>query len=89
MVIQYDEDQRNHSCGTIIFLSSYHFVFQPDPNIVEMKTPEGLVRGHAYSITKIIYMDITTPNTTGKIPLLRLRNPWGNEDEWNGPWSDK
>lgn len=24
----------------------------------------------------------------GRIPLLRLRNPWGNEAEWNGPWSD-
>lgn len=21
--------------------------------------------------------------------MLRLRNPWGNENEWNGPWSDK
>ncbi|CAH1397162.1 unnamed protein product [Nezara viridula] len=62
---------------------------EPDPNVVEMQTPEGLVRGHAYSITKVIYMDIATPNTSGKIPLLRLRNPWGNEAEWNGPWSDK
>lgn len=25
---------------------------------------------------------------SGKIPLLRIRNPWGNEAEWNGPWSD-
>jgi calpain, invertebrate len=33
-------------------------------------------------------IDIVTPNTSGKIPLLRLRNPWGNEAEWNGPWSD-
>jgi hypothetical protein len=24
----------------------------------------------------------------GKIPLIRIRNPWGNETEWNGPWSD-
>ena len=23
-----------------------------------------------------------------QIPLLRIRNPWGNEQEWNGPWSD-
>jgi len=54
-----------------------------------METPQGLVKGHAYSITRVTYVDITTPNTTGKIPLLRLRNPWGNEAEWNGPWSDK
>lgn len=20
---------------------------------------------------------------------MRIRNPWGNDAEWNGPWSDK
>lgn len=25
----------------------------------------------------------------GKIPLLRIRNPWGNEAEWKGAWSDR
>ena len=24
----------------------------------------------------------------GEIPLVRIRNPWGNETEWNGAWSD-
>ncbi|XP_049818414.1 calpain-A-like isoform X3 [Aethina tumida] len=61
---------------------------EPDPNVLEARTPEGLIRGHAYSITRVQYVDISTPNVTGKIPLLRLRNPWGNEDEWNGAWSD-
>ncbi|CAH1119743.1 unnamed protein product [Phaedon cochleariae] len=61
---------------------------EPDPEVVEAETPEGLVRGHAYSITRVQYVDIQTPNVSGKIPLLRLRNPWGNESEWNGPWSD-
>jgi calpain len=28
------------------------------------------------------------PTPQGQIPLLRVRNPWGNEQEWNGPWSD-
>ncbi|XP_046400174.1 calpain-A-like isoform X4 [Ischnura elegans] len=62
---------------------------EPDPNVVEAQTSEGLVRGHAYSITRVCYVDITTPNSTGKIPLIRMRNPWGNEAEWNGAWSDK
>lgn len=22
------------------------------------------------------------------ITLVRIRNPWGNEQEWNGAWSD-
>ncbi|EEB19689.1 Calpain B, putative [Pediculus humanus corporis] len=55
---------------------------EPDPNILEAQTPQGLVKGHAYT-------DITTPNMSGKIPLIRLRNPWGNDTEWNGPWSDR
>ncbi|KAK9722062.1 Calpain family cysteine protease [Popillia japonica] len=62
---------------------------EPDPNVLEAETSEGLIRGHAYSVTRVKYVDIQTPNTSGKIPLLRIRNPWGNEAEWNGPWSDK
>ncbi|XP_063995560.1 calpain-A-like isoform X2 [Diachasmimorpha longicaudata] len=61
---------------------------KPDPNVPEAVTPQGLIRGHAYSITRVKYVDIQTPNQPGRIPLLRLRNPWGNEAEWNGPWSD-
>ncbi|XP_044263644.1 calpain-A-like isoform X2 [Tribolium madens] len=61
---------------------------EPDPDVLEAQTPEGLIRGHAYSITKVQYVNIATPNVSGKIPLLRLRNPWGNESEWNGAWSD-
>lgn len=62
---------------------------EPDPGVLEAETSEGLIRGHAYSLTKAQMVDIVTPNSTGKIPLLRLRNPWGNDAEWNGPWSDK
>ncbi|XP_061725209.1 calpain-B isoform X6 [Cydia pomonella] len=62
---------------------------EPDPHILEAETPQGLIRGHAYSITRLKYVDIETPGRQGKIPLLRMRNPWGNEAEWNGPWSDK
>jgi calpain, invertebrate len=62
---------------------------EADPKGTEAVTPQGLVRGHAYSITKVAMVDIITPNTKGKIPMLRLRNPWGNEAEWIGQWSDK
>lgn len=60
---------------------------EPDPNAFEAQTPQGLVRGHAYSITKAVLVDVVTPKVSGKIPLLRLRNPWGNV-EWNGAWRD-
>ncbi|CAH0757220.1 unnamed protein product, partial [Diatraea saccharalis] len=66
---------------------------EPDPHDLSgnenPETPEGLIRGHAYSITRVKYVDIEIPGLSEKIPLLRLRNPWGNEAEWNGPWSDK
>ncbi|KAL1383959.1 hypothetical protein pipiens_013096 [Culex pipiens pipiens] len=62
---------------------------EPDPYKPEAETPQGLIRGHAYSLTMAKMVDIQTPNVKGKIPLLRLRNPWGNANEWNGAWSDK
>jgi len=61
---------------------------EPDPHVLEAETPQGLIRGHAYSITKVCLMDISTPNRQGKLPMIRMRNPWGNDAEWSGPWSD-
>ncbi|XP_046974274.1 calpain-B-like [Vanessa cardui] len=64
-------------------------MIDPDPNVLEAETPAGLIRGHAYSVTRVTYVDFKKGCRADKIPLLRLRNPWGNEDEWNGAWSDK
>lgn len=61
---------------------------EPDPNVTELELPNGLIRGHAYSVTRVKMADIKTPNRTGKIPLIRIRNPWGNEAEWKGAFSD-
>ncbi|XP_077141832.1 calpain-1 catalytic subunit-like [Ranitomeya variabilis] len=54
-----------------------------DQSESEMRTPEGLVKGHAYSIIGVSEVEYHER----KIPLLRLRNPWG-QVEWNGRWSD-
>ncbi|XP_043472787.1 calpain-A-like isoform X2 [Leptopilina heterotoma] len=58
-------------------------------NACEVKTPQGLIKRHAYSVTKI--KNVRTDDKSqqgGTVPLVRIRNPWGNEAEWNGPWSD-
>lgn len=56
-----------------------------DPQVVEARQSNGLIKGHAYSITSVAEVN----RRSGKIQLIRIRNPWGNEAEWNGPWSDR
>ncbi|XP_037073401.1 calpain-B-like [Pollicipes pollicipes] len=59
-----------------------------DSAVVKDILPSGLMQGHAYSVTKACMADIETPRVRGKIPMVRVRNPWGNEAEWNGAFSD-
>uniref|UniRef100_A0A803QA81 Protein DEFECTIVE KERNEL 1 n=1 Tax=Cannabis sativa TaxID=3483 RepID=A0A803QA81_CANSA len=40
----------------------------------------GIVQGHAYSLLQVKEVD--------GHKLIQIRNPWANEVEWNGPWSD-
>uniref|UniRef100_A0A914VZY4 Uncharacterized protein n=1 Tax=Plectus sambesii TaxID=2011161 RepID=A0A914VZY4_9BILA len=63
---------------------------EADPYIFEARESNGLVRGHAYSITDVKMVNVTLPSGgRGLMQLLRLRNPWGNASEWNGAWSDR
>lgn len=55
----------------------------------EEVTLQGLVKGHAYSITKVQMVNIQTLRKSGMIELLRVRNPWGGDVEWTGAFSDK
>ncbi|EJD74438.1 calpain-5 [Loa loa] len=54
----------------------------------------GLVKGHAYAVTAVRFIELNTKNrsflfftTARRQMMIRLQNPWG-EKEWNGPWSD-
>lgn len=42
----------------------------------------GLIKGHAYTVLSAYGED-------GPIRLVKVRNPWGNEAEWTGDWSDR
>ncbi|XP_062410834.1 calpain-1 catalytic subunit-like [Sardina pilchardus] len=46
--------------------------------------PNGLVEGHAYTITGIIKV----MSNNRPVRLIRLFNPWG-QVEWKGDWSDE
>jgi calpain-5 len=53
----------------------------------------GLIKGHAYGITKIMNIKIKENKVLRFLGnreilhMVRLRNPWGKK-EYNGPWSD-
>ena len=51
----------------------------------ETKLDNGLIAGHAYTVTDAKRVEI--PNH-GVLEMVRVRNPWGNEREWKGAWSD-
>ncbi|KAL6195013.1 hypothetical protein ACLB2K_030635 [Fragaria x ananassa] len=46
----------------------------------------GIVQGHAYSLLQLIFS--TPVREVDGHKLIQIRNPWANEVEWNGPWSD-
>ncbi|KFM72789.1 Calpain-A, partial [Stegodyphus mimosarum] len=47
--------------------------------------PNGLVSGHAYTVTAVAKVPMKDGN---RVNLVRIRNPWGNDVEWNGSWND-
>ncbi|XP_044538629.1 calpain-6 [Gracilinanus agilis] len=54
-------------------------------------TEQGLVKGHAYSVTAVRKLRLGEQLLgffkAEKLFMIRMRNPWGRR-EWNGPWSD-
>jgi len=53
---------------------------------IQRTLPNGLISGHAYSITG--FAKVNLPTLRG-LKLIRLRNPHGNSSEWKGAWSDR
>uniref|UniRef100_A0A1I7WSF7 Calpain catalytic domain-containing protein n=1 Tax=Heterorhabditis bacteriophora TaxID=37862 RepID=A0A1I7WSF7_HETBA len=64
---------------------------------IEQTLDCGLVKGHAYAVTAVRFVELDAKSSNGfsslifgsfdRQQMIRLQNPWG-EKEWNGPWSD-
>lgn len=48
---------------------------------------KGLISSHGYCVTGVRRCKVNVP-WKDYVDLVRLRNPWGDETEWCGPWSD-
>jgi calpain, invertebrate len=59
-----------------------------DQRHAESILANGLVVGHTYSITNYHILSTDDKQRVSDRGLLRFRNPWGNDIEWNGLWSD-
>ena len=49
------------------------------------------IRNQDRYFIRILYIQrvrVETPRLSGEIPMVRIRNPWGNETEWNGSGSE-
>uniref|UniRef100_A0A8C6L406 Calpain 6 n=1 Tax=Nothobranchius furzeri TaxID=105023 RepID=A0A8C6L406_NOTFU len=61
------------------------------PGERELRMQNGLVKGHAYSVTAVkrvrLGHGLLAYFKNETIPLIRMRNPWG-KIEWKGAWSD-
>ena len=62
-MLQTDQIKRSLNCCSI----------QPDPGQPDAQTPLGLIKGHAYSITKVARVCLVTGVQE---QLVRVRNPW-------------
>ena len=47
-----------------------------------------IYQGHAYTITGLYRVDVGR-GRRNKVHLIRVRNPWGDKNEWTGDWSDR
>lgn len=54
----------------------------------ESLLPNGLVTGHAYSVTNIKKIFLMSDRGREPVFLIRIRNPHGDYKEWNGLWRD-
>jgi len=57
------------------------FVASITGDVRERRRPDGLIENHAYTVLEV-------QKACGQC-VVKLRNPWGGDYEWNGKFSDK
>ena len=70
----------------MLLLSSVRLIRVTGKDDIEAKLSNGLIKGHAYSVTGA--KRVQAKGKGKELVLVRIRNPWGQK-EWNGDWSDK
>ncbi|XP_007557717.1 calpain-5-like [Poecilia formosa] len=94
---KYNEDKKKQDklFGNLLKVWEHNGIISSSINTqefeLESRMDNGLVRGHAYSVTDVKRVSLghglQTHFKNETIPLIRLRNPWGKA-EWTGAWSD-
>lgn len=46
------------------------------------------MQGHAYTITGLYRVNTAGAERRDRVSLVRVRNPWGDRNEWRGDWGD-
>jgi calpain, invertebrate len=62
-------------------------IIAPDGKLEEQLS-NGLISGHSYSVTDVRTIQVKTTQGSEAIQMVRVRNPWGDSNEWKGAWSD-
>lgn len=79
-------------CYFSLTLTFFSDLLQADRHEIELRMANGLVKGHAYSVTAVkkvrLGHGLLAYFRNETIPLIRMRNPWG-KTEWKGAWSDR
>jgi len=60
--------------------------FLQNSPLIEEAGKLGLQGPHAYAITGV--KEVHSDSVKQTIPLIRLRNPYGDDQEWKGDWAD-
>ena len=57
----------------------------PRSSVMRLTLP---LQGHAYTITGLYRVNTAGAGKKERVSLVRVRNPWGDKNEWRGDWGD-